>query len=91
MCVADTGPGIPSERQEQIFQAFYQVDGSVTRAHGGTGVGLAIARRTARGLGGDLRLVSPADESIGALDFDGAAFYLTAAKEAPNEMATGGD
>ncbi len=90
MCVADTGPGIPRERQEQVFQAFYQVDGSVTRAHGGTGVGLAIARRTARGLGGDLRVVSPAKETIGALDFDGAAFYLTAAEEAPNEMVTGG-
>lgn len=90
MCVADTGPGIPEERHEQVFQAFYQLDGSVTRAHGGTGVGLAIARRTARGLGGDLRLVSPAHESIGALDFDGAAFYLTAAEQAPNEMATGG-
>lgn len=90
MCVADTGPGIPSDRHEQVFQAFYQIDGSVTRTHGGTGVGLAIARRTARGLGGDLRLVSPAHESIGALDFDGAAFYLTAAEQAPNEMATGG-
>jgi signal transduction histidine kinase len=90
MCVADTGPGIVPERHQQVFQAFYQVDGSVTRLHGGTGVGLAIARRTARGLGGDLRLVSPANESIGALDLDGAAFYLTAAKEAPNEMATGG-
>lgn len=90
MCVADTGPGIAAERHQQVFQAFYQVDGSVTRAHGGTGVGLAIARRTARGLGGDLRLTSPARESIGALDFDGAAFYLSAAEEAPNEMATGG-
>ncbi len=90
MCVADTGPGIAQERHQQVFQAFYQVDGSVTRAHGGTGVGLAIARRTARGLGGDLRLESPANESIGALDLDGAAFYLTAAKESPNEMATGG-
>lgn len=90
MCVADTGPGIVAERHQQVFQAFYQVDGSVTRAHGGTGVGLAIARRTARGLGGDLRLTSPARESIGALDFDGAAFYLSAAEEAPNEMATGG-
>jgi signal transduction histidine kinase len=86
ICVADTGNGIPHERQERIFEAFYQVDGSMTRQHGGTGVGLAIARRTARGLGGDLRVMSPAQESIGALDFHGAAFYLSAAPEAPNEM-----
>ncbi len=90
MCVADTGPGVPANKQQQVFQAFYQIDGSVTRAHGGTGVGLAIAKRTARGLGGDLRMVSPANESIGALDFDGTAMYLTAADEAPNEMATSG-
>ena len=50
--IADTGPGIPKERTDRIFDPFYQVDGSPTRAHGGTGVGLAIARRVARGLGG---------------------------------------
>ena len=39
-----------------MFEPFYQVDGSPTRAHGGVGVGLAIARRVARGLGGDVRV-----------------------------------
>jgi signal transduction histidine kinase len=80
ICVADTGPGIPADRVGRVFEAFYQVDGSVTREHGGVGVGLAIARRTAQGLGGDLRVVSPAHEQWGKAAFGGAAFYLTVAR-----------
>lgn len=87
ICVADTGPGIPAERQARVFDAFYQLDGSVTREHGGTGVGLAIARRTARGLGGELRLTSPASEQIGGQVLGGAAFHLSVAQHAPNEVS----
>jgi signal transduction histidine kinase len=42
--VSDTGPGIPPEEREHIFEKFRQVDSSTTRAKGGTGLGLAIAR-----------------------------------------------
>src|SRR5262245_40573449 len=87
LCVADTGSGVPPDCHERIFDAFYQIDASVTREHGGTGVGLAIARRTARGLGGDLRVVSPVAEQIGGLSFGGAAFYLTVARQAPGELS----
>jgi len=87
--VADSGPGIPEERQRRIFEAFYQVDGSVTRQHGGTGVGLAIARRTARGLGGDVVVVSPCDECIAATSLRGAAFALTVAEKAPAQLDAG--
>jgi len=45
VAVADSGPGIPDEQQERIFDEFYQVDGSSTREKGGTGLGLAIAKR----------------------------------------------
>jgi signal transduction histidine kinase len=86
LCVADSGIGIPASRQERIFDAFYQVDGSVTRQHGGTGVGLAIARRTARGLGGDLTVHSPASERIEGVTLRGAAFRLTVARESPGEI-----
>jgi signal transduction histidine kinase len=43
--VSDTGPGIPAEERERIFEEFQQLDSSSTRAKGGTGLGLAIAKR----------------------------------------------
>ncbi len=89
LCVADSGGGVPSERQRRIFEAFYQVDGSVTRQHGGTGVGLAIARRTARGLGGDVTVISPCNELIGGVEFRGAAFFLTVGERAPMQLDAG--
>jgi signal transduction histidine kinase len=50
--VSDTGPGIPSEECERIFEKFRQVDSSNTRAKGGTGLGLAIAREIVEMHGG---------------------------------------
>lgn len=82
LIVADTGAGVPEERAERIFEAFYQVDGSATRSFGGTGVGLAIARRVARGLGGDVRLLAEG-ASVEGMFLGGAAFSLTVAKRAP--------
>jgi signal transduction histidine kinase len=79
--VADSGSGVPPERAERVFDPFYQVDGSPTRAHGGVGVGLAIARRVARGLGGDVKLASGA--TVEGMYLTGAAFVLSVAKRAP--------
>jgi signal transduction histidine kinase len=50
--VSDTGPGIPAEECERIFEKFRQVDSSNTRAKGGTGLGLAIAREIVEMHGG---------------------------------------
>ena len=83
ICIADTGPGVPSAHQERLFQPFVQVDGSVTRAHGGAGVGLAIVRGVAQGHGGDVRVVSPADEEIAGARFVGSAFYLLISEHPP--------
>ncbi len=54
IAVIDTGVGIAPDQQERIFDAFTQADGGTSRAHGGTGLGLTIARQLARLLGGDL-------------------------------------
>lgn len=81
--VADTGPGVPSETVERLFEPFYQVDGSPTRAHGGTGIGLAIVKGIARAHGGDARVASPADERIGGVRLGGAAFTVMVPERAP--------
>ncbi|MDR3639940.1 MAG: PAS domain S-box protein [Humidesulfovibrio sp.] len=54
--VEDSGIGIPLEKREQIFEAFVQADASITRTFGGAGLGLAIARRQARCMGGTLEV-----------------------------------
>jgi PAS domain S-box-containing protein len=66
--VHDTGPGIPHDRQDSIFEPFVQLDRSLTRTSEGVGLGLAISRDLARGMGGDITVVSAPGE--------GACFML---------------
>lgn len=56
--VEDDGVGIAAEHLPHIFDRFYQCDGSATRSHGGTGMGLAIARDNLRLMGSELRVSS---------------------------------
>jgi signal transduction histidine kinase/PAS domain-containing protein len=60
--VVDSGVGIPEGEVEKVFSSFYQVDGSTTREHGGTGLGLTISRRLAELMGGTLGLESEGHE-----------------------------
>jgi signal transduction histidine kinase len=66
--VADTGRGIPRDKQGAIFEPFVQVETGYARTGEGTGLGLAISRDLARGMGGDLRVRSREGE--------GAAFTV---------------
>ncbi len=73
--VSDTGPGIAPEAQEVIFEKFRQLDQFITRDHGGTGLGLALARELAHLLAGDLVVESRIGE--------GATFTLYLPIERP--------
>jgi signal transduction histidine kinase len=70
--VTDTGRGIPADRLEHVFEPFVQVDSSRTRMQEGVGLGLAISRDLARGMGGDLA----AESTLGV----GSTFTLTLPK-----------
>jgi len=67
--VADTGTGIPAEKQQLIFDVFTQADGSSTRIHGGVGLGLTISSRLAEKMGGRIWV----DSELGT----GSKFHFT--------------
>ena len=56
--IDDTGEGIPRDRLDEIFRAFEQADGSITRRYGGTGLGLTICKRLVDKMGGELGVAS---------------------------------
>ena len=62
MAVADTGVGISADKLASIFDPFVQVDQGLTRPHEGVGLGLAISRELARGMGGDVTAASTLGE-----------------------------
>jgi signal transduction histidine kinase/PAS domain-containing protein len=63
--VRDTGRGIPADKLESIFEPFVQVDAKLTRTQDGVGLGLAISRDLARGMGGDVTVESA--EGVGSV------------------------
>ena len=78
--VTDTGIGIPAEAITTIFDEFHQVDGGLTREYGGSGLGLALGRRLARLLHGDITVTSMVGQ--------GSTFRLDVPLRAPRMTPT---
>jgi len=77
--VADTGVGIPGEAIDRVFEPFVQLDSGLTRRAEGAGLGLAISRRLARLMGGDLTLESELGK--------GSTFTFTLVRVPPSSAA----
>lgn len=69
VCVEDTGIGIPKEKSEAVFKSFEQVDSSISREYGGTGIGLSITKHLVELHGGDIWFESELEK--------GTRFYFT--------------
>lgn len=80
--VSDTGPGVPPQAADRVFDSFTQADQTISRSHGGAGLGLTISRALARHLGGELEL-RPASV--------GACFVLTIRAEPAEAPAPSAD
>jgi two-component system, sensor histidine kinase and response regulator len=83
--VQDTGPGIPLEQQAELFSAFTQADNSISRQHGGTGLGLTLSRQLARAMEGEAGVRSQPGE--GSTFWFSVWLELGAAQTAPVTLA----
>ena len=88
LSVADAGPGVKPEHIAKIMEPFYQVDGSVTRTHGGAGLGLAFARRVTESLGGNVAIQSPPKSETAGRRLTGTEVTLSVATKPPKREAT---
>ena len=88
--VSDTGIGIPSEKQQSVFESFSQANWSITRNYGGSGLGLAISSRLVTMMGGGIWVESPSHLCKGDSGGPGSTFHFTARFGMHDESAAGG-
>lgn len=93
--VIDSGIGIPTDKQDKVFERFYQVDSSVSREYGGTGLGLAICREIVRASKGTIKITSPISKEdveelglVGEQEVIGTGFSIDLPKELEGEQVS---
>jgi signal transduction histidine kinase/HAMP domain-containing protein len=87
LAVADTGIGLTAEQQAKLFREFTQADSLTARRYGGTGLGLALSRKLARMMGGDVTVASePGKGSVFTVRLPGGAEPLTRVADVPSSI-----
>ncbi|MGF1588533.1 MAG: sensor histidine kinase [Pleurocapsa sp.] len=83
--VADTGIGVSLEKQNKLFENFYQVDGSRTKSYAGTGLGLAISQKLVEAMGGSISFYSMGEGLGSTVTFTVPLTHLPVIKTAQSE------
>lgn len=81
--VADTGIGVSLEKQNKLFENFFQVDGSRTKSYGGTGLGLAISQKLIEAMGGKISFYSMGEDLGSTVTFTVPLSHLPVVKTIP--------
>lgn len=85
--VADTGIGVSLEKQNKLFENFYQVDGSRTKSYGGTGLGLAISQKLVEAMGGTISFYSMGDGLGSTVTFTVPLNHLPVIKTVQSDLS----